>query len=324
MPNKAIPSFANKVMLVACPLTLPGVSASIQHTFSNTLIFALQFFTYMKTKEFIRLALEEDVAAGDYSTLASIPEHAEGKATLKIKENGVLAGLSIAQEIFHFLEPEARFSLYKKDGDTITSGETAFEVEAKVHTILKAERLALNCMQRMSGIATLTRSYADKIKDFNTKILDTRKTTPLFRRFEKEAVSIGGGYNHRMGLYDMIMLKDNHIDYCGGIVEAIKQTNEYLKAHNLDLKIEVETRNLDDVEKILGVGNVHRIMLDNYPPALITEAVKMINGQYETEASGGINFENITGYAATGVDFISIGALTHHAVSLDLSLKAVI
>lgn len=278
----------------------------------------------MKTKEFIRLALEEDVATGDYSTLASIPENAAGKATLKIKENGILAGLSIAQEIFQFLEPGARFSLHKKDGDAITHGEIAFEVEAKVHTILKAERLALNCMQRMSGIATLTRSYVDKIKGFNTKILDTRKTTPLFRQFEKEAVSIGGGYNHRMGLYDMIMLKDNHIDYCGGIVEAIKKTNEYLKANALDLKIEVETRNLDDVEKILGVGHVHRIMLDNYPPALITEAVKMINGQYETEASGGINFENIAGYAATGVDFISIGALTHHAVSLDLSLKAVI
>ena len=278
----------------------------------------------MDTKEFIRLALEEDVASGDYSTLASIPEAATGKATLKIKENGVLAGLDIAQDIFHYLEPGAQFQLYKKDGDDIVFGDIAFEVSARVHTILKAERLVLNCMQRMSGIATLTRTYADKIKNYNARILDTRKTTPLFRRFEKEAVRIGGGYNHRMGLYDMVMLKDNHIDYCGGISAAITKTNAYLKAHNLDLKIEVETRNLDDVKAVMATGGVHRIMLDNYKPELIVEAVKMIGGQYETEASGGINSDNIEQYAATGVDFISIGALTHHAVSLDLSLKAVI
>jgi nicotinate-nucleotide pyrophosphorylase (carboxylating) len=278
----------------------------------------------MDTKEFIRLALEEDVASGDYSTLASIPEAATGKATLKIKENGVLAGLDVAQEIFHYLEPGAEFQLYKKDCDDIVFGDIAFEVSARVHTILKAERLVLNCMQRMSGIATLTRTYADKIKDYDSRILDTRKTTPLFRRFEKEAVRIGGGYNHRMGLYDMVMLKDNHIDYCGGISAAITKTNEYLSAHNLDLKIEVETRNLDDVKAVMATGGVHRIMLDNYKPELIVEAVKMIGGQYETEASGGINLDNIVQYAATGVDFISVGALTHHAVSLDLSLKAVI
>lgn len=278
----------------------------------------------MEIKEFIRLSLEEDVAAGDYSTLACIPEEAKGKAILKIKENGILAGMDIAREIFTYLEPGSVFTAFKHDGDTIAYGEIAFEVEAKVHTILKAERLALNCMQRMSGIATLTRTYADSIKDYKTKILDTRKTTPLFRRLEKEAVKIGGGYNHRMGLYDMVMLKDNHIDYCGGIDAAIRKTNEYLKAHNLDLQIEVETRTLEDVQQILDTGNVHRIMLDNYTPEMIVQALDMINGRYETEASGGINLENIKTYAATGVDFISVGALTHHAVSLDLSLKAVL
>lgn len=278
----------------------------------------------MEIKEFIRLSLEEDVAAGDYSTLACIPEEANGKAILKIKENGILAGMDIAREIFTYLEPGSVFTAFKNDGDTITYGEIAFEVNAKVHTILKAERLALNCMQRMSGIATLTHTYADSIKDYKTKILDTRKTTPLFRRLEKEAVKIGGGYNHRMGLYDMVMLKDNHIDYCGGIEAAIHKTNEYLKAHNLNLQIEVETRTLEDVQKILSTGNVHRIMLDNYKPEMIVQALELINGRYETEASGGINLENIKTYAATGVDFISVGALTHHAVSLDLSLKAVL
>jgi nicotinate-nucleotide pyrophosphorylase (carboxylating) len=276
----------------------------------------------MDIKEFIRLSLEEDVATGDYSTLACIPADAMGKAVLKIKEDGVLAGLNVAREIFAYLEPEAVFNTFKQDGDVIQYGELAFDVSAKVHTILKAERLALNCMQRMSGIATLTRIYADKIKNYNTKILDTRKTTPLFRMMEKEAVRTGGGYNHRMGLYDMVMLKDNHIDYCGGIEAAIRKTNEYLAANNLDLEIEVETRSLEDVQKILDTGSVHRIMLDNYEPAMIVEALEMIGGRYETEASGGINLENIEAYAATGVDFISIGALTHHAVSLDLSLKA--
>jgi len=276
----------------------------------------------MDIKTFIRLALEEDVASGDYSTLACIPADAQGKAVLKIKENGVLAGMEVAKEIFQYLEPQAVFNAYKKDGDVITYGEIAFDVSAKVHTILKAERLVLNCMQRMSGIATLTQTYVDKIKLFSSKILDTRKTTPLFRWFEKEAVRIGGGYNHRMGLYDMVMLKDNHIDYCGGIEAAIIKTNEYLKANHLDLKIEVETRSIEDVKKVLATGNVHRIMLDNYTPEQITEALKLIDGKYETEASGGINFDNIESYAAVGVDYISIGALTHHAVSLDLSLKA--
>ena len=276
----------------------------------------------MNTVAFIEAALREDVGPGDYSTLASIPESAQGKAVLKIKEDGIIAGIGLAEEIFYFLEPGATFNLFKNDGDRVKSGEVAFEVSATVHTILKAERLALNCMQRMSGIATLTAQYVDAIKDHHAKILDTRKTTPLFRVHEKEAVRIGGGVNHRMGLYDMVMLKDNHIDFCGGIEKAILQTRAYLKENNLDLKIEVETRSLDDVRKVMEVGGVDRIMLDNYTPAQLDEAMKLIGGQYETEASGGITLDNIVAYAATGVDYISVGAIIHHAVSMDLSLKA--
>jgi nicotinate-nucleotide pyrophosphorylase (carboxylating) len=276
----------------------------------------------LNTKEFIAAALQEDIGSGDHSTLASIPAEANGKAVLKIKENGIIAGIDLAQEIFQFLEPTASFTLFRKDGDAVEIGETAFEVAARVHTILQAERLTLNCMQRMSGIATLTHQYADRIKGYNSKILDTRKTTPLFRAYEKEAVRIGGGYNHRMGLYDMIMLKDNHIDFCGGIEKAIERTNEYLIANNLPLKIEVETRSLEDVKRVLATGKVHRIMLDNYTPAMLEHAIELIGNKYETEASGGINLDNIVDYARTGVDFISVGAIIHHAVSMDLSLKA--
>ncbi len=276
----------------------------------------------MTTREFIEAALHEDVGNGDYSTLASIPPDANGKAILKIKENGIIAGLDLAKDIFEFIEPGATFTFYKRDGDKVANGELAFEVNAKVHTILKAERLALNCMQRMSGIATLTSQYIALIKGYPAKILDTRKTTPLFRMYEKDAVRIGGGVNHRMGLYDMVMLKDNHIDFCGGIERAIEQTNAYLNANGLNLKIEVETRSIDDVKRVLATGKVHRIMLDNYTPDQMEEAVTLIGGRYETEASGGINLDNIIDYAKTGVDFISIGALTHHAVSMDLSLKA--
>lgn len=276
----------------------------------------------MDRTAFIAAALREDIGSGDHSTLASIDKEAKGRAVLKIKENGILAGVALAQDIFHYLEPEAKFTLHKKDGDKVANGEIAFEVEAKVHTILMAERLALNCMQRMSGIATLTHQYADLIKGYSTKILDTRKTTPLFRAFEKEAVKIGGGYNHRMGLYDMVMLKDNHIDFCGGIEKAIEKTVAYLTANNLPLAIEVETRSIDDVKRVLEVGKVSRIMLDNYTPAMTEEAVDLIAGRYETEASGGINLDNIEAYARTGVDFISVGAIIHHAVSMDLSLKA--
>lgn len=272
--------------------------------------------------EFIKAALLEDVGAGDYSTLASISPEANGKAILKIKEDGILAGMELARQIFLFLEPEADFVAFEKDGNKVVFGQIAFEVNAKIHTILKAERLALNCMQRMSGIATLTNEYVQLLKGYNTKILDTRKTTPLFRSFEKEAVKIGGGENHRMGLYDMVMLKDNHIDFCGGITKAILKTKEYLKANHLDLKIEVETRSLADVEEVLSVGQVHRIMLDNFSPKTAKEAVELIKGRFETEASGGINKSNILDYASAGVDFISVGAIIHHAVSMDLSLKA--
>lgn len=276
----------------------------------------------LTTNEFIEAALKEDIGSGDHSTLACIAPAENSKAVLKVKEAGIIAGIDLAVAIFQFLEPAAAFTLYKKDGDRMEVGEVAFEVSAKVHTILQAERLSLNCMQRMSGIATLTRQYVEKIKNYKAKILDTRKTTPLFRYFEKEAVRIGGGYNHRMGLYDMVMLKDNHIDFCGGIEKAIQQTNDYLKANNLDLKIEVETRSIDDVKRVLEMGNVHRIMLDNYTPAQLEEAVRLIDGRYETEASGGIELDTIEDYAKTGVDYISSGAIIHHAVSMDLSLKA--
>ncbi|MEO6831054.1 MAG: carboxylating nicotinate-nucleotide diphosphorylase [Chitinophagaceae bacterium] len=276
----------------------------------------------MTRTEFIKSALAEDIGLGDHSTLASIPKGTRGRALLKIKENGIIAGVSLAEDIFHYLEPEASFLFFKRDGDKMMNGEQAFEVSASVHTILQAERLVLNCMQRMSGIATLTHQYVDRIKGYKTKILDTRKTTPLFRMFEKEAVKIGGGVNHRMGLYDMVMLKDNHIDFCGGIRNAIYQTNDYLRSNNLRLDIIIETRNLQDVREVLAVGDVTRIMLDNFPPADIETAIEMIKGRFQTEASGGINLDNIVDYARTGVDFISTGAIIHHAVSLDLSLKA--
>ncbi len=276
----------------------------------------------MTTQEFIAVALKEDIGSGDHSTLSSIAPDAMGKAVLKVKEDGILAGVQLAQDIFHYLEPEAIFTIYKNDGDVVKYGDIAFEVAAKVHTILQAERLSLNCMQRMSGIATLTNQYVEKLKAYKTRILDTRKTTPLFRAFEKEAVKIGGGENHRMGLYDMVMLKDNHIDFCGGIEKAIEKTRQYLKDNNLDLKIEVETRTIDDVKRVLATGGIDRIMLDNYTPELMQEAVKLIDGKYETEASGGITIENVEAYAKTGVDFISVGAIIHHAVSMDLSLKA--
>jgi nicotinate-nucleotide pyrophosphorylase (carboxylating) len=278
----------------------------------------------MDFNSFIKTALEEDVRDGDHSTLCCIPADKKGKAILKIKEKGILAGIDVAKEIFLFMEPAAEMTIYKKDGEEVNIGDIAFEVIASIHTILKAERLVLNIMQRMGGIATLTHIYANKIKNYPTQILDTRKTTPNFRWFEKRAVVIGGGQNHRMGLYDMIMLKDNHIDYCGGIEKAIEKANEYLKEKNLNIPIEVETRSIDDVKKVVAVGNVQRIMLDNFTPEKIVEALKIIDKKFETEASGGINLETIESFAKTGVDFISVGAIIHHAVSMDISLKAVI
>lgn len=272
----------------------------------------------------IKNALAEDIGDGDHSTLSSIPTGAKGKAVLKIKEQGILAGVSVAEQIFRFMQPDIIFKINKMDGESMEYGEMAFQVDADVHTILQCERLVLNCMQRMSGIATLTRQYVDKLQGFHTRLLDTRKTTPNFRLLEKEAVKIGGGVNHRFGLYDMIMLKDNHIDYCGGIEKAIGKAFDYVKNTKPGLKIEVETRSIDDVKRVMTFGKVDRIMLDNFTPDLIVEALKIINGAYETEASGGINLNNIEAYAATGVDYISSGAVIHQARSLDLSLKAVL
>ena len=271
----------------------------------------------------IRSALSEDVGDGDHSTLSSIPADERGKAVLKIKQDGILAGVDVARSIFNYNADQVKFNAFKKDGDAMTSGEQAFTIETTVHEILQKERLVLNIMQRMSGIATLTKQYTDKLAGYKTRILDTRKTTPNFRLLEKEAVRIGGGVNHRFGLYDMIMLKDNHIDYCGGIEKAIEKAWNYVQTEKPGLQIEVETRSLDDVRKVIRTGKVNRIMLDNFTPALIKDAMLIIAGRYETEASGGINLDNILAYAETGVDYISVGALIHQAKSLDLSLKAV-
>jgi nicotinate-nucleotide pyrophosphorylase (carboxylating) len=271
-------------------------------------------------------ALREDVGDGDHSTLCCIPADVKGKAVLKIKQDGIVAGVDVAEKIFKYKRPNSKFVRHKTDGEEMKLGEIAFEVETFVHTILQLERLVLNCMQRMSGIATLTKQYTQKLDGFKTRLLDTRKTTPNFRLLEKEAVRIGGGVNHRFGLFDMIMLKDNHIDYCGGIEEAITRAYDYVQRYHPELKIEVETRSLEDVQKALKVGKdkVFRLMLDNFKPQEITEALKLIDGAFETEASGGINLDNIEEYASTNVDYISVGAVIHQAKSLDLSLKAVV
>lgn len=277
-----------------------------------------------KLQHLISEALNEDIGDGDHSTLSCIPAGERGKAVLKIKQDGILAGVAVAEKVFKQVEPLAVFTAYKQDGDAMLFGEKAFDVDAAVHTILKCERLVLNIMQRMTGIATLTHKYAQLIKDYNTKILDTRKTTPNFRLLEKEAVRIGGGINHRYALYDMIMLKDNHIDFAGGIENAINKAWDYVQTKKPALKIEVETRSLEDVKKVIqmGEGKVFRLMLDNFKPTEITKAVRLIDKKFETEASGGINLQNIVEYAKTGVDYISVGAIIHQAKSFDLSLKA--
>lgn len=277
-------------------------------------------------EKLIRDALKEDIGIGDLSTMSTIDDRAMGKAQLKIKEDGVLAGIEVAKKIFHMLEPSATLEILMQDGDDMHIGDIAFRVDAHVHTILKAERLVLNCMQRMSGIATLTRKYADLLKGYHTKILDTRKTTPNCRLLEKQAVRIGGGTNHRFGLYDMIMLKDNHIDYCGGIKNAINHVTDFVKKEGLIIDVEMEARSVEDVIEMttFGKGIVTRIMLDNFTPKAIADVLPIINGAFETEASGGINLSNIREYASTGVDYVSVGALIHQARSLDLSLKAMI
>ena len=276
--------------------------------------------TYLRS--FILNALAEDTGKGDHTSLASVPYQATGRARLLIKEDGVIAGLPVAREVFMVTDPLLKTDLLLTDGDRVTFGDIAFTVEGRVHSILRAERLVLNIMQRMSGIATATAAYVDKIKDTNARITDTRKTTPGMRALEKEAVRTGGGVNHRMGLFDMIMLKDNHIDYAGGITEAVRKTKKYLSDNSLSLRIEVEARNITEVREILAAGGVDRIMLDNFSVEDTREAVKIIARSAETESSGGITLKNVRDYALCGVDFISVGALTHHIKSLDMSLKA--
>ena len=273
-------------------------------------------------RSFIINALAEDTGSGDHSSLASIPATSTGRARLLVKENGIIAGLNVAREVFLLTDPSLETEILLADGASVKSGDIALTVTGRVHSILRAERLVLNIMQRMSGIATATASYVAKISDTKARITDTRKTTPGMRALEKEAVRLGGGVNHRMGLYDMIMLKDNHIDYAGGITAAVKSTQEYLRRHNLNLKIEVESRNIREVREILAVGGVDRIMLDNFDIPATREAVAIIGEKTETESSGGITLANVRDYAVCGVDFISIGALTHHIKSLDMSLKA--
>lgn len=277
----------------------------------------------MNIDKLIEIAINEDIGDGDHTSLACIPESALGKAQLLVKEDGVIAGIELAKSIFSRFDSDLKFEQLLNDGDLIKKGDIAFYVEGKSQSILMAERLVLNFMQRMSGIATNTFHYTQLLKGLNTKILDTRKTTPGLREIEKLAVKIGGGVNHRMGLYDMIMIKDNHIDYAGGIENAINATIQYLKEKGKNLKIEIEARDLNELKEILRVGKIDRIMLDNFSFNDMRTAVKLINGKYETEASGGINEQTIREYAECGVDFISVGALTHQIKSLDLSLKAI-
>ncbi|MBX5437931.1 MAG: carboxylating nicotinate-nucleotide diphosphorylase [Thermoflavifilum sp.] len=275
----------------------------------------------VRLKHFIQEALAEDIGDGDHSTLCCIAAGQQGAALLVAQSSGILAGVHVAQAIFRWLDPHCQMEIFKHDGDSIRPGDPVLQIAGSLRTILSAERLVLNCMQRMSGIATLTRKYVDLLAGSHTRLLDTRKTTPNFRLLEKEAVRIGGGVNHRMGLYDYIMLKDNHIDACGSIGEAIRRAKAYLHQHQLSLPIEVETRNLEDVRQALKAGGIQRLLFDHFSPQEVKQAVEMVNGACETEASGNIDLHNLKAYAATGVDFISVGALTHQAVSLDMHLK---
>lgn len=274
-------------------------------------------------QQFIKQALVEDKGDGDHTSLACIPASSKGKAHLLVKENGVLAGVDLAIKIFEQVDKSLKVKILIPDGKTIKIDDIVLTVEGKAQSILLAERLVLNCMQRMSGIATHTNKLVQLCKGTTTKVIDTRKTTPNIRGLEKWAVLLGGGTNHRIGLYDMILIKDNHIDYAGGIQQAIEAANKYLKTKNKKLKIEIEARNLNEVKQILSIGKIHRIMLDNFSISDIKKAVKLINGKYQTEASGGITEKSIRSYAKCGVDFISVGALTHSIKSLDLSLKAI-
>lgn len=281
----------------------------------------------MKTKDeliddLLNLAFAEDVGDGDHTTLSTIPAEAIGKQKLLIKEEGIIAGVEIAKKVLTKIDPELKFEVFIEDGSKVNPGDIAFIVEGKVRSLLVAERTMLNIMQRMSGIATTTRKYQDELRGLHTKVLDTRKTTPGMRMLEKEAVAIGGGENHRIGLFDMILIKDNHIDFAGGIPQAVNAAKQYCVENGKDLKIEVEARSLEDIETILKLGGVHRIMFDNFTPELTKTAVKLVNGRCQTESSGGIKFDNLRAYAEAGVDYISVGALTHSVKGLDMSFKA--
>ena len=273
--------------------------------------------------ELIRLAFAEDIGDGDHTTLCCIPASEMGKSQLIVKEDGVLAGVDMARRIFHAFDPTLKMTTFIEDGAEVKKGDIAFVVEGKVQSLLQTERLMLNVMQRMSGIATMTRRYVKALEGTKTRVLDTRKTTPGMRIMEKEAVRIGGGVNHRIGLFDMILLKDNHVDFAGGIRSAIERCHQYLKEKGKDLKIEIEVRNFDEIRQVLEIGGVDRVMFDNFTPEDTKKAVEMIGGRFETESSGGITFDTLRAYAASGVDFISVGALTHSVKVLDMSFKAV-
>jgi nicotinate-nucleotide pyrophosphorylase (carboxylating) len=277
----------------------------------------------MTAEELIRKALEEDLGNGDHTSLATIAGETRGTAVMLAKEKGILAGTEIARKVFKLLDTETVVDILIRDGEQIVPGNRIMVVSGKSQVLLSGERTALNYIQRMSGIATFTADVVGRLSGLHTRVLDTRKTTPCNRLFEKMAVKAGGGTNHRFGLYDMIMIKDNHIDFAGGIKAAIEKVHSYLKSNHLELKIEIETRNFQELEEVLATGGIDRVMLDNFTPDELRKALKMINGKYETEASGGITPETIRAFAETGVDFISVGALTHHIKSLDISLKAV-
>lgn len=282
----------------------------------------------MKTKDeliedLLDLAFAEDVGDGDHTTLSTIPADAMGRSRLLIKEKGILSGVEIAEKVLHKVDPSIKMEVLIKDGSEVNPGDVAFYAEGPVRSLLIAERTMLNIMQRMSGIATMTRKYQNELSGLHTRVLDTRKTTPGMRILEKEAVKAGGGCNHRIGLFDMILIKDNHIDFAGGIERAIERAQEYCKDNGKNLKIEVEVRSLDDIRKVMAIGGVDRIMFDNFTPELTREAVKLVDCRYETESSGGITIENLRAYGEAGVDFISVGALTHSVKGLDMSFKAV-
>lgn len=281
----------------------------------------MKFDSYIE--EFIDLAFREDIGDGDHTSLSTIPAHVKGKAKLLVKQEGILCGNDIAKRIFSKIDSDSTFEEFIKDGTHVKPGDVAFIIHGHVIALLQAERLVLNVMQRLSGIATVTNKYVKQLSGLNTRILDTRKTTPGMRLLEKLAVKTGGGVNHRIGLYDMIMIKDNHIDFAGGIEQAINRTTEYLRNHNKSLDIIVEARSIDDVKRILKFDNIRRILLDNFTIEETKKAVHLINGKVETESSGGITIDTLRNYAECGVDYISVGALTHQIKSLDLSLKAI-